>query len=220
MSQTVELLMSGFVTHDTKRLVITKPKGFAFEPGQAVEIAIDQANWRGEKRPFTPTSCTQDRVLELTIKAYPKHRGVTAALHALEAGARLKLSDPFGSIKHRGPGVFIAAGTGITPFLAILRHLADEGALSGHRLLFSNKSEEDVICGEELRHYLGDRCIFTFTREHRAGTEGHRIDTAFLSAHMGDLEQYFYLCGPEKFIESVSQDLLTLGVHPDRLVYD
>jgi ferredoxin-NADP reductase len=219
-SRPTSLLMSGFVTHDTRRLVLARPEGFTFEPGQGVELGIDCDPWRGEGRPFTPTCRLEDQVLEFTIKRYPERDGFTVALHDLEPGAPLMISEAFGTITYQGPGVFIAAGAGITPFLAILRKLAAEGALEGHRLLFSNKSEDDLICGQELRHYLGDNAVFTYTRRGKKLHEGRHINSTFLKANLGSLDQHFYVCGPNTFVESMNQDLISLGVHPDRLVYE
>jgi len=220
MASASNLLMSGFITHDTRRIVLKRPDGFVFAPGQGVELMIEQDPWRGRGHPFTPTCAPSDCVLEFTVKRYPDGGGFTSALHNLEPGAPLTISEAFGTITYRGPGVFIAAGAGITPFLAILRHLAAIGSLEGHDLLFSNKTEVDLICGQELRHYLGKRAVFTFTRQHELSHEGKRIDSGFLWGHIDNFDRYFYVCGPKAFVESVNNDLLTLGVHPDRLVYE
>jgi ferredoxin-NADP reductase len=83
---TVTLLMSEFVTHDVRRLLISRPAGFEFVPGQGVELSIDHPEWRDKARPFTPTSLRNDQILELTIKRYPEHEGVTRELPTLEPG--------------------------------------------------------------------------------------------------------------------------------------
>ncbi len=220
MPYSATLLMSGFVTHDTRRFVVSRPEGLSFEPGQGVELAIDREPWKGQGHPFTPTCLPGDQVLEFTIKRYPESDGFTVALHDLEPGAPLSLSESFGTITYRGPGVFIAAGAGITPFLAILRRLADQGTLDGHRLFYSNKTEADLICGQELRHYLGEQALFTYTREHSSCNEGRRIDAGYLRGHIDDTDQYFYVCGPDAFVQSVNDGLLGLGVDSERLVYE
>lgn len=220
MNHQVTLLMSSFVTHDVKRFIVTRPDGLEFEPGQGVELAIDHPDWRGEGRPFTPTSLPQDRVLEFIIKAYPTHQGVTQALHALEPGARLLISEPFGTIRYQGPGVFIAGGAGVTPFIAILRQLAREQGLDGQSLLFSNKTPADVIAEKELRHMLRERCIVTCTEELAPGYAHQRIDRDFLSKHVSDFGQHFYVCGPPGFNESVNDALKGLGATPDLLVFE
>jgi ferredoxin-NADP reductase len=55
----VTLLMSEFVTHDVRRFLVSRPPGFNFEPGQGVELAINQTPWRDEGRPFTLTPGTE-----------------------------------------------------------------------------------------------------------------------------------------------------------------
>jgi len=186
MDHQVTLLMSEFVTRDVKRFILTRPEGFTLEPGQGVELAIDHPDWKGEGRPFTPTSLEEDRVLEFTIKAYPDHDGVTKELHGLRPGAGLVMSEPFGTIGYKGRGVFIAGGAGVTPFIAILRRLACDGALKGHSLLFSNKTPADVICEKEFRHLLGGRCVLTCTEEAAPGYGGRRIDRDFLADYVDD----------------------------------
>lgn len=220
MAYPTTLLMSGFVTHDTRRFVLERPRDFSFEPGQGIELTIDRGRWRGHAHPFTPTCLVDDRVLELTIKRYPGEDSFTSALHGLEPRSPLTVSAPFGTITYRGVGVFIAAGAGVTPFLAILRALAAEGALSNHRLLFSNKTRDDLICGQELQHYLGGNAVFTYTREAGGPLGSRRIDLAFLRDHVDRLDQYFYMCGPDPFVASMKEALTTLGVDPGRLVYE
>lgn len=220
MNHRVSLLMSQFVTHDVKRFIVSKPEGFSFDPGQGVELAIDRPGLSGEGRPFTPTGQAADRVLEFTIKAYPDHAGVTQALHQLEPGAELLMSEPFGTISYQGPGVFIAGGAGVTPFLAILRSLARTGDLGGQTLIFSNKTPQDVICEKELRHLLGERCILTCTGAAAPGYAHRRVDRAFLEESIRDFKQRFYVCGPPPFMDAVNDALTQLGASPESLVFE
>lgn len=220
MTYPATLLMSEFVTHDVKRFVVSKPEGFGFEPGQGVELAIDAPPWQDQGRPFTPTGLVDDRVLEFTIKGYADHDGVTRRLHASPPGTALTLSSPFGTIRYDGKGVFIAGGAGITPFMAVLRMLAAEGRLDGHTLIFSNKTPADVICEREFRHYLGDRCLLTCTRESGPGYDQRRVDRDYLAEHISDFSQRFYVCGPPKFTVSVNAALETLGADPQALVFE
>mgnify|MGYP001102402104 CR=1 FL=1 len=220
MNHTVTLLMSQFVTHDVKRFIVSKPAGFSIVPGQGVELAINRPGQSEQGRPFTPTGLADDRVLEFTIKAYPAHAGVTQALHQLAPGAELLMSEPFGTIRYQGPGVFIAGGAGITPFLAILRELAGRGELDGQTLMFSSKTPRDVICEKELRHILGDRCLLTCTGAAAPGYEQRRIDRAFLEEKIQDFKQRFYVCGPPPFMEAVNAALADLGARAESLVFE
>jgi cytochrome-b5 reductase len=218
--QTVTLLMSGFVTHDVRRFLVSRPSGFTFQAGQGVELAINRPGWQDERRPFTPTGLADDKVLEFTIKSYPAHEGMTRELHSLSPGAELLLSEPFGTISYQGPGVFLAGGAGITPFLAILRERVFAGDIDRHALIFSNKTQADIINEKELRHYLGDRCILTCTDARAPGYEHRRIDEAFLAETINDFNQHFYVCGPPGFMEATNGALKKLGANPQSLVFE
>ncbi|HSG49049.1 MAG TPA: FAD-binding oxidoreductase [Longimicrobiales bacterium] len=218
--RTVQILHTGFVTHDVKQFVVTRPEGFDYQPGQGVTLAVDQGEWEGKGRPFTPTGRADEPVLEFTIKAYPARDGVTDKLHELDAGARLQISDPFGTIVYRGPGTFIAAGAGVTPFLAILRQSDAPGELEGCSLLFTNKSPRDVIAEKELRHLLGDRLHLTCTRTSAPGYDHRRLDRSYLEERVEDPSGRFYVCGPPEFVEDTVQALTKMGAARDRIVLE
>jgi ferredoxin-NADP reductase len=221
MNTTVNLLMSQFVTHDVKRFILSKPAGFSIAPGQGVELAINRPGLNEQGRPFTPTGLADDRVLEFTIKGYAGHTdGVTRRLHQLEPGAELLMSEPFGTISYQGPGVFIAGGAGITPFLAILRDLGRRGELGGQTLIFSNKTPSDVICEKELRHLLGERCLLLCTGVDAPGYEHRRVDRSYLEENISDFDQHFYVCGPPPFMEAVNAALTDLGAQAESLVFE
>ncbi|KPJ99234.1 MAG: flavodoxin reductase [Desulfobacterales bacterium SG8_35] len=215
------ILMTEFVTHDVKRFIVKKPDIFNFTSGQGVELVIDQEKWREEEgRPFTPTSLATDEVLEFTIKRYPEHKGVTDKLHTLTAGDNLLMSEPFGTISYKGPGIFIAGGAGITPFLSIFRQLHVERATTKQTLIFSNKTSADVICEKELRYYFGSRCHLLCTREKVAGYENRRIDRKYLQKIIPATDQYVYICGPDKFVEEINLIARDLGFAPETIVYE
>jgi len=221
MTHIVTILMIEFVTHDVKRFVVSKPEGFTWQPGQGVTLVINQPKWVEEEgRPFTPTGLTSDRVLEFIIKRYAEHQAVTDRLHTLRPGDELLMSDPFGTITYKGPGTFIAAGAGMTPFLAIIRQLASENKLTGHRLLFANKTPADIFCEKELCYFLGDQCLLTCTRKQSPGYDNHRINKAYLAENITDFNSYFYVCGPNIFVEEIKEALVELGVRSDQLVLE
>lgn len=130
------------------------------------------------------------------------------------------MSQPFGTIQYKGPGVFIAGGAGITPFIAILRELAKNGKLDGHSLIFANKTPADIICEKELRHYLGDRCRLIVTDMEAPGYEHRLMDSAYLKEFITDFGQHFYVCGPPGFMDTVTNSLKTLGADPQALVFE
>lgn len=210
------------VTPDVHRLVFDKPDGLEFEPGQAVDLALDKDGWRDEKRPFTFTSLPVHGELEFTIKSYPDHDGVTEQIGQMKPGDKVLIGDPWGAINDEGPGYFIAGGAGVTPFVAILRkRLRDTGTLKGCTLIFSNETEDDIILREEFEAMEGLRTLFTVTDDDTAAGVLHRqIDKDFLSRVIEPDTGHYYICGPDKMIEDVTASLKDLGVDADRIVVE
>lgn len=214
----VKILKTQNVTHNVKRFTLSKPENYIFTPGQATDIVINKPEWLKERRPFTFTSLNEWDHLEFTIKIYSDHEGVTNQLGKLKAGDELILHDIWGVIHYKGEGVFIAGGAGITPFIAIFRQLHKDGKLGNNQLIFSNKTSKDIILKEEFEQMLGDHFINTLTDE-KTEKYGHSIiNEEYLKEKIKNLDQYFYICGPDPMIEAISNDLLKMGVKEDKIV--
>ncbi len=219
----VKILYTEFVTHDVKSFIFEKPAGYSFEPGQATEVSLAQEGWEEERRPFTFTSHKSDPVLQFILKKYPEHDSVTKRLHELVPGDELVIRDVWGTITWKGPGVFLAGGAGITPFIAILRNLREKGELEGNSLLFSNKTHKDIILEREFREMFdptGGKLRFLLSREQHPGYHSGRIDRHYLEREIGDFAQHFYVCGPPEFVDSMKETLADLGADTDSLVFE
>jgi ferredoxin-NADP reductase len=209
-----------WITHNVRKFRVEKPKGYSFTPGQATEVAINKEGWKEERRPFTFTALNEEPELEFMIKIYEDHNGVTKQLGKLKKGDELLLHDVWGAIHYKGPGIFLAGGAGITPFIAILRSLYKEGKIDGNRLIFSNRTSQDIILREEFNKMLGDRFINTLTDEDHKDYDKRRIDKDFLKEKITDFKQHFYVCGPPSFVEDISGSLKQLGSNPDSIVLE
>jgi ferredoxin-NADP reductase len=216
----VKVIESNYITHDVKRFVVERPEGYDFIPGQATDVSINQPEWKNELRPFTFTGLMDDQYLEFTIKIYNDHQGVTNMLGKTNSGAELILHDVFGAIQYKGPGVFIAGGAGVTPFIAIFRHLHKHSEIGDNKLIFSNKTSADVILEEEFINMLKNNFISIITREHTIGFLGKRIDKDYLIEKISDFSQNFYVCGPDAFVKEINGHLLSLGAKSETLVFE
>jgi ferredoxin-NADP reductase len=216
----VKILNIESLTHDVKRFEVEKPKGYTFVPGQATEVAINKPTWWDERRPFTFTGLNESANLEFIIKNYASHNSVTAALHQLSVGEELIIHDVWGAIKYKGKGVFIAGGAGITPFIAIFRQLYKDNALKGNTLIFSNKTTKDIILEKELKHMLGDNFINVITNEKTEGVRNKRIDKVYLLETIRDFSQHFYVCGPERFTDVLTDTLVQLGAGVENVILE
>ena len=208
----VKIKSINHITPDVLQIVTEKPDNYTFAPGQATEIAINKPGWKAKKRPFTFTSLPVDDFLQFTIKTYPSHKGVTNELLQLEEGDELILHDVFGAIAYQGEGLFIAGGAGVTPFISIFRHLKLKNEIGGNKLIFANKTKEDIILAVEFEELLGKNFINILSEERVIGYAYGQIDEEFLKATITDFNQQFYVCGPPPMMESIEKQLANLGV--------
>lgn len=200
------------ITPDVLQVVTEKPPKYNFTPGQATEIAINKTGWKDEKRPFTFTSMPGDDFLEFTIKTYPSHKGVTNELLQLQKNDELILHDVFGAIAYNGEGVFIAGGAGVTPFICIFRNLHSKKEIGNNKLIFANKTKDDIILEPEFEKLLGKNFINILSDEASDRYAHGLIDEDFLKANISGFDQQFYLCGPPPMMDAVKKHLVNLGV--------
>ncbi|MBT8318688.1 MAG: flavodoxin reductase [Gramella sp.] len=220
MEEKVKIQAIDQVNHDVKQFRVEKPEGYSFTPGHATEVSINKEGWKDEKRPFTFTSLNEDDYLEFTIKIYPDHDGVTEQLDTLQVGDELIIRDTWGAIEYKGPGYIIAGGAGITPYVAMLRHLDKKGKSDGIHLIYSNKTDKDIILKEELDRILNRHTTYVITdQEDTDYTKGY-LNKEFLKDHIRDLEARFYVCGPPKMTEQISEILQNLGANTDSVQLD
>lgn len=212
----VKILGIETVTHNVKRFLVEKPTDYSFISGQATDVSINTLRFRDEKRPFTFTSTNKDLIFEFTIKRYD---GMTKHFHELNPGEELIIREPFGTIHYKGPGVFIAGGTGITPFISIFRDIKKETAEKS-KLIFSNKTHKDILFERELIDIFGENAVFLLTDEKRKGYIYKKINKIFLKNGIKDFDCYFYICGPTGFVDNIKNILVKLGVSKDKLVVE
>lgn len=218
--QIVKIIKAEPVTHNVRRFTLQRPANVDFVPGQAADISINKPGWEHQKRPFTFTGLSHWDHLEFTIKIYSDHNGVTEHLGKLNAGDELILHDVFGAIHYKGDGVFIAGGAGVTPFIAILRQLAEDKKVGNNVLIFSNNTEADIILKDEFERILGKNFVNTITKDKSSHYDHRMINADFLKDWVKDRSRYFYICGPDPMVDAIEKALRSLGVDEKMIVIE
>ena len=201
------------ITHDVLKIVTEKPKQFIFVPGQATEVSINKSDWKNEKRPFTFTSLPENDYLEFTIKTYPLKKGVTNQLLQLKINDELILHEVFGAIAYKGEGVFIAGGAGVTPFISIFRYLQSKSEIANNKLIFANKTKDDIILAEEFKSLLGTNFINILSDEKADGYAHGQISQNFLKTYINSSSKHIYICGPPPMMDAIEKELANLNVN-------
>jgi ferredoxin-NADP reductase len=222
----VKIISIQHITHDVLLIKTEKPEHYDFTPGQATEVSINKKGWQDEKRPFTFTCVPENAYLEFTIKTYPSHKGVTSELLQLKPNDELILHDVFGAIAYKSEGVFIAGGAGVTPFIAIIRYLLSINIryllsinkIGDNKLIFANKTRDDIIHEEEFKNILGKNFINILTDEKSNGYAHGQITASILKTHINDSPKNVYLCGPPPMMDAIEKFLSNLHVDKKSIV--
>lgn len=217
-------------THDTKtlRFQILDEKRFCAKPGQFLTFqwTIDGQQVR---RSYTVSSSpVNENYVEITPKR-TENGCVSVFLNdRAEPGLTVEASGPYGRFYfdetiHKNI-VLIAAGSGITPMMSMLRYIDDLELGTPVTLLYCVRTAADVIFENELlrlsrslRNFKYEVCL---SRPDPAwkGRSG-RLTEEFVSQSVTDLDlPTFFLCGPKGFMDNARQILLTLGVTEDRIL--
>ena len=206
------------ITHDVLQIITEKPQQYNFTPGQATEVAINKKGWQKKKRPFTFTSLPSNDYLEFTIKTYPSHDGVTNELLKLEKNEELILHEVFGAISYKDEGVFIAGGAGVTPFISIFRYLQINNKIGNNKLIFANKTKEDIILAQEFENILGSNFINILSNEKVNGYAHGQITEDFLKPHIKSSIKNVYVCGPPPMMQAIEKQLKHLNVNEEQII--
>ncbi len=206
-------------TPDVKRFLLDGPR-IRFTPGQFAMVKLDP---EAEGKPFTYANAPGERV-ELAVKRMDEE-GFTARLHELREGDSLLLEGPEEAElefdEETEKTAFIAGGSGITPFIAALRHAEKRGSEQRFLLLYSNRTEKDILYEEELERLskeLDLTVVHTLTQEETEDAAAGRVDEELIRSHTARPSEYqWYLCGPQGLVEDMRSLLTQLGVLEERI---
>lgn len=181
-------------------------------------------------RSYSLSGPVSDEHYRISVKIEPK--GVAGAWlrDRVRVGDVLDVSAPRGSFilnDAEGPVVFISAGIGATPLLAMLHTLAAAGSPREVSWLHSARDREHHPFAAEVRRLIGSLrrgrsyiCYSRPTSIDKFGEDfdaaGHLSKSTFEAAGISR-EADVFLCGPNAFMADVKAALLSYGVAPQRI---
>jgi ring-1,2-phenylacetyl-CoA epoxidase subunit PaaE len=206
---------------------------YRYAPGQHLTLRRDV---RGDdvRRSYSICSAVQDGALRIAVKKAPGGAFSTWANDSLQVGDTIDVMPPLGHFglpvdpdaAHHYLGV--AAGSGITPLLSIIKTTLVAEPHSRFTLIYGNRASSTVMFKEELAA-LKDRYVERFNLVHVLSREAQdielmhgRIDRAKADALLRlwvQLESidYAYVCGPEGMMDAVTHALKARGF-PERKI--
>lgn len=221
------------VSRSDWQLTLEKPENvkFDFEPGQFVWINTSSSSFDMNDHPFSIASCRKDLPeLSFIIRTLGDY---TASLGALKQGQKVYLDGPYGSMSladsNRAEGILlVAGGAGIGPMLSLLRGLAASQESRPVRLIYGNRSLDQMVLQEEihaLEQQMPDFRQLLACSDPAPDPAIHTgvIDRDILEQGLdtGNRKNWaVYVCGPAAMVQSVKRDLRALGIPGSRVHYE
>ncbi len=188
--------------------------------GQHVNVGVEIGGVRVTRSYSLTAPPRADGLLPITVKAIEGGKVSRHLSQATRIGDIVELGEAFGDMtlpaSPQGAFLLLAAGSGITPLMALVRELAGQGMPADLTLLYWVRRREEACFLDELRALAVEhprfRLRLLLTRDAAsAGDEAEgRLDEALLAAHAGDLStQQVMACGPGGFVEAARSLLAT-----------
>lgn len=210
---------------------------FAWRPGQHVNVRaiLGEAEVR---RSYSICAGPDEAHLRIAVKRVSggafsvwanEHLAPGMSIETMPPQGRFVLAPGDGTARHV---LALAAGSGITPIIAMARHAMAREPATRFTLVYGNRTPDDIMFREVLED-LKDRHLDRLTLVHvlsrGGGEEGAeltgRIDAALVHRLVGRLVPAaeiadVYLCGPGSMIKDCRNALLAEGLARERVHHE
>ena len=204
-------------------------KHFYYQAGQFVMLKAF-VNGKKIERAYSiasppPRDLVHAEYIELIIKLVPGGK-LTSHLFSLKPGAAIELAGPLGKMTLKEPiqegDIFMATGTGIAPFMSMLRKAFRDNNPKLFYLFLGVRTKEDIIYEDELyewqKNHKNFHIIITISQPEDGwdGEVGYVQDK--LVKYVKDFKnKQAYLCGLPVMVEQSKELLIELGVNSDNI---
>ncbi|UCG21483.1 MAG: hypothetical protein JSU80_02520 [Deltaproteobacteria bacterium] len=207
-----EVLDRFWLTDRVFEIKLSKPSTFRFMAGQRIRLLHGAI-----RRDYSLITAPHDPTLALCLKMIEGGE-YSPILSSAEPGTRLSFTGPMGYFTYRPsnkPAVFVATGTGIAPFLSMVRTGVTDFTLL-HGVHEAKSLYYQDIFRPAARLYIP--CLAADADETGSGENVFRGRVShYLAEHLAPNAYDFYLCGRQEMIRDVT--LLVDEKFPGSLIY-
>lgn len=208
---------------------------YLFKAGQYLNIKY-QHEGKEIRRAYSICSTPTSGEVRIAVKKVEHGVFSTYANEILKAGEQLEVEAPEGRFTLEPNATTannyaaFAAGSGITPVMAILKTVLEQEPNSKFVLVYGNKNAEETIFHDELyklQEQYAERLniYFVYSRIRENDSLFGRIDKANINfvvnnKHKDTEFAKYYICGPEDMINTVSATLQDRGVTKEKIAFE
>ena len=215
-------------TTKTFRLVSADAYLPPFQSGQYINLFLEVGGVR-TSRPYSIASPpSQTGFYDIAVRRVADGFVSSYLLDEVRVGDRFESTSPSGNFFHNplfhgDDLVFLAGGSGITPFMSMIREVTDRGLRRYIHLIYGSQHPDDIIFQEELEDRRKRHGNFKITPVISDPPSGYVGLTGFITADLiqktvGDVSsKTFYVCGPEEMYAFCLPELEKLGIAKRRI---
>lgn len=193
---------------------------YKYSPGQFLHLALDHdfdgsGQWP-DSRCFSMQSNPNEETIKITYAV--KGRFTKQMEQKLKVGSEVWLKLPYGDLftqpHNKTNTIFIAGGTGITPFLSLFTHESFIEYINP-RIYLGFRSKEYNIYHKELARSCNSS---QFVKYYYEDVDG-QLDIQYIFSENGTKNDYF-ISGPPAMIKTFKQALIANGVPANKVLTD
>lgn len=217
-------------TPSASTLRLTAAEGYLppFQAGQYINLLVEIDGIK-TGRPYSISSPpNQTAYYDLTVRRIAEGFVSDYLLDQVQVGDILESTGPAGHLYynplfHGQDLVFLAGGSGITPFASMIREVTDRNLGRKIHLLYGCRKAEEAIFHEELLLRAARHNNFTYDLVISDPEDGYTgltglLDATLIKERVGDVTgKTFYLCGPQAMYEFCLPELQKLNVPRRRI---
>jgi len=217
-------------TKTTKTLRLVPVQGYLppFQAGQYISLVVEIDGIVTSRDYSISSSPSQIGYFDITVRRVSDGFVSEYLLEETVQGDEFTSSAPSGNfyynpLIHGRDLVFIAGGSGITPFMSMIREVTGRGFDRRIHLFYGSQSPDDIIFGQEIEDLSRRHANFTCTTVISEPPSGYRGHTGFITGRLmkevlGDLTgKMFFLCGPEAMYAFCRKELEQEGIPGRRI---
>lgn len=214
-------------TTDAVSLWLDVPEWGGHRAGQHIDVRLTAEDGYSAERSYSIASSPSAAGVKLSIVRLDDGE-VSPYLTSLAVGDQFEIRGPIGGYfvwekAEARPVLLLGGGSGVVPLMSMLRYHAELNAGTPMQLVYSARTEQDLLYREELDSMTdGERdVVITLTRETsstwsgRRGRISHDLLSELTNPVAADL--LCFVCGPTPFVESVADALVAIGVTPENV---
>lgn len=207
----------------TLRLVAREGSLPPFQAGQYINLQVE-INGIRTSRPYSISSSPhQMAYYDITVRKIENGFVSAYLFDQIKVGEEFESSGPAGNfyynpLFHGQKLVLLAGGSGVTPFMSMIRENTDLGLEREIHLFYGSKTSDELIFHDELSAISARRSNFHYhpvLENPAAGYGGLRgmISTDLITTVLGDqVIDTYYICGPQAMYDTLLPQLQALSI--------